>query len=966
MTTVKLKLDRDRRDLIDLSLRNNLINYRLTSARGVQVVDERADDIYKLLVNHGRAMDFLSAPDENEPGLVFRVTTAFLPEWFTPRLSAATLLLQCCEAVVEDGNDWMSQPEDDESEKDPQRHTDNHLQTRHIDRDLQKRLLGTNVASREYIEERGINVLFLALGELVWFESDDSDRPLRAPLLMVPVQISRKSIDARFMIKFDETGVIDNVALREKLRTEFSIRLPELLSDQTDESDLIPSQYFALVRQTMAHKARWQVTDDVISLGLFSFAKLLMYHDLDSAAWPLGEQPADHIVLKCLLESGFTNSLYSAPERLSSDAIDRYLGFDQNHHVVDADSSQTQAIHAVQGGRSLAIQGPPGTGKSQTIANIIAEAVGQGKTVLFVAEKAAALEVVRRRLNRVQLGDLCLELHSHKANRHQVIEDLRKAVNLGSPRLDTSDSDIASMDETRLGLNAYSAAVNDVVGESGMTPYRAFGEVLRLNNVLASVEMPVFTSTSYGRWTSHEYGQRRTSIGLWQAALAQYGHPRDNVFWGSQLSATTPSTSTDVQRFSRRALGELRSALSNAIEFCEVLGFSSTLTRLSDLDALGRLASAVHTLTDTDASCLDIARWRTHILQREQLLAAAAVMESSAPVRENIVNASAFASSQFSPIAQAVLSSGHSVFRFLNSAYRSANRELGMLVHNLPGDKARRADTLTQLMRYHETLRTVALHSDVGAALYGTAWSNTNSDWDTIRRLDKAAGLLATSGHDFPTLLYTLAAPGGLRRAQNARRSAAALAEHTTDFTELLNQLYAFVQFNTQQCWGITQLKDCLVADLENQLESWQTTPDAIADLAAVNLAYSSIDYPDVQSFIWAMRDWENVRTHLLDAFDYTYFNALVDVAMESRPPLRNFQRLSHEEKVRRFRELDQKQLFHNRKRTLVRHHAKIHLDGAAGQALVLKQELEKKRRIERSPSDYDAYDPILSLSLCS
>ena len=138
--------------------------------------------------------------------------------------------------------------------------------------------------------------------------------------------------------------------------------------------------------------------------------------------------------------------------------------------LTTTDSSQTLAIHEVRRGKNLVIQGPPGTGKSQTIANIIASAIADGKTVLFVAEKMAALEVVKRRLDQTGVGDACLELHSNKANKRLLLEELKRVWDLGSPRGQFPDELIENLTEARDSLNAHPARLHKVYTPSGLSP----------------------------------------------------------------------------------------------------------------------------------------------------------------------------------------------------------------------------------------------------------------------------------------------------------------------------------------------------------------------------------------------------------------------------------------------------------------------------------------------------------------
>jgi hypothetical protein len=182
----------------------------------------------------------------------------------------------------------------------------------------------------------------------------------------------------------------------------------------------------------MHHQGRWEVLPNDIQLGFFSFTKFLMYRDLDPENWPNAGKITEHPLIERLLGGG---SEIVTPLIGDDDKIDALIHPAQTCHVLDADSSQAVAIVEVSKGRNLVIQGPPGTGKSQTIANLIAAAVKDGKTVLFVAEKMAALNVVKRRLDNVQLGEMCLELHSHKAQKRAVLDDLGRTLTAGKPTI---------------------------------------------------------------------------------------------------------------------------------------------------------------------------------------------------------------------------------------------------------------------------------------------------------------------------------------------------------------------------------------------------------------------------------------------------------------------------------------------------------------------------------------------------
>ena len=326
----------------------------------------------------------------------------------------------------EDEEDGTSTPElaqpDDEagaSGTPDARHTDLRLQTRLSSERLQTRLLGMYYDAQTYEQEQGISILYLALGFLKWYESASSDKARYAPLLLVPVDLERPSAASRFHLRCREEDVTTNLSLQAKLKGEFGIGLPDI----PEMEEISPSAYFSAVAQAVDDQTRWEVLSDDMVLWFFSFAKYLMYRDLDPANWPDHSPLGTNPTLSKLLGEGFVSEPALCGD---DDKIDPLIPPANMVHVTDADSSQAVVIEEVRRGRHLVVQGPPGTGKSQTITNLIATAVKEGKKVLFVAEKMAALEVVHGRLARLGLSTFCLELHSHKANKKAVLDELAR------------------------------------------------------------------------------------------------------------------------------------------------------------------------------------------------------------------------------------------------------------------------------------------------------------------------------------------------------------------------------------------------------------------------------------------------------------------------------------------------------------------------------------------------------------
>ncbi|MDT1062178.1 DUF4011 domain-containing protein [Paracoccus sp. CPCC 101403] len=328
--------------------------------------------------------------------------------------------------------------------------------------------------ARSDVQEGGTNTLFLAAGFLRWRRGDSDTRHFRAPLVLMPVRLERRSAQSEFRLAQIEDEVRINATLLEMLKRDFELRIPELEEDlPRDESGLDLSRIFAIVRQRVRDVAGFELVEEC-ALSTFSFAKYLMWKDLVDRADSLRESP----LVRHLLDSP-TEAFAGAAEPMPHPSrIDSQLAPADLLAPLPADSSQLAAVLAAAEGRDFVLIGPPGTGKSQTIANIIADQLGRGRTVLFVAEKAAALDVVQRRLERLGLGSAVLELHSNKADRKAVLGQLGRSWDRaiepdGGQWVRVTDDLRLSRDQ----LNAYVTALHRP-GTQGFSVFQAIGRVV--------------------------------------------------------------------------------------------------------------------------------------------------------------------------------------------------------------------------------------------------------------------------------------------------------------------------------------------------------------------------------------------------------------------------------------------------------------------------------------------------------
>jgi ABC-type molybdenum transport system ATPase subunit/photorepair protein PhrA len=492
-------LDEARLKIIETGTRNRLIHTPRGAkrSRALTITGNASDDVFANLVRENKRLPVLAAE------IADKLRDAAPPE--TPHLVA------------------------------PRTGDPNGLQTSLPPELLHKRLQAMHRDAKTAEEERGINILFLALGFLRWYEDEKSDVPRDAPLILLPVYLRRDPKRSTFDLKLREDDIATNQALHERLRGDFGLALP----DVAETEDWQPSSYFDAVATAVAAKRRWSIDANAIELGFYSFAKQLMMRDLEPGNWP-DNALVSHPLLRGLLGEGFAAEPPVPPEAVRPDEISNPADLIQ---VVDADSSQTRIIEAVRAGHNLVVRGPPGTGKSQTITNIIAAAVHDGQTVLFVAGQTAALNVVYERLDKVGLDDICLELHSQAANKRKLAERLDctlQAAAASSPTDETAKQLTAARDR----MNHAAKRLNVQIGDTAMTPYRALSiQIAAARRGLIPDARLVEEATI---WTGKEFAEKARLIERLAELTESVGPLNSHVYIGvRRRSALQPA---DFQR----------------------------------------------------------------------------------------------------------------------------------------------------------------------------------------------------------------------------------------------------------------------------------------------------------------------------------------------------------------------------------------------------------------------------------
>lgn len=426
--------------------------------------------------------------------------------------------------------------------------------------EIDARLTDLFRAARLAFEEGGANILYLCLGFLKWVPQESAG-PYRAPLLLIPVQLERKSIRSGFRLALHEDEVRFNPTLLQMLKRDFGLSLPQLEAElPTDGSGVDVEGILKIVRQHIKDIKGFEVLDRV-ALTTLSFTKYLMWKDLVDRTEILKRNP----VVRHLIDTPTHSYSGEGGEFIEPNRLDELVEPSEIFAPLSADSSQLAAVVAAQRGKDFVLFGPPGTGKSQTITNMITSCLAHGKTVLFVSQKTAALEVVRRRLGDVGLGSYCLEVHSTKAQKSNVVAQLASAWDNRSASFDEQWTESADdLKAKRDALNCLVSALHRR-RDGGVTAYELFGRVVADTNRVPHVALSWPAGAVH---TGDELAAMRNCCSDLRTAMSAVGDPASHPLRGIEQTRWTPQWNQDVQRLSsdfKAALQELEERTSSFI-----------------------------------------------------------------------------------------------------------------------------------------------------------------------------------------------------------------------------------------------------------------------------------------------------------------------------------------------------------------------------------------------------------------
>jgi len=527
------------RKLLDLGMRNTLINLRLTKTQ-LPILTNSLDELENALAD---GSDF-----------------AILPKPADWHLNEFTF-----EALSEMGAMGIIKAE----------FANKRLRSVFTEGELSKTIKGLYRTAKAALEENGANTLYLALGMLKWFENSRSTRARYAPIILIPIEMVRKSAAQGYVIRLRDDEPQMNITLLEKLKQDFGIIVKGLDPLPGDEHGIDIRRVLTVMRKAVMEQPHWDVLETA-SIGIFSFSQFVMWNDIRNRTDDLMRNK----VVRSLIEG-----------RLCWDAQPLEIGRRVNENNVllpmPADASQLYAIQTACEGESFVLHGPPGTGKSQTITSLIANALAKGKSVLFVAEKMAALEVVQKRLENIGIGPFCLELHSNKSKKKDVLEQLRRASEVTKTQ---SAEEYAAMAEQlagmRMELDGYSEQLHRTLS-CGSDLYSLINEYEQYKD---APDIAAFDRSFIQSLNKLMIDKQQLIVERLIAAAKEIGNPQDHVLKRVACTQYTQSFRGNLQTVVNAYTEKIRDIESDVKQLIAVVGEKvpesyEDVQRISDIAA---------------------------------------------------------------------------------------------------------------------------------------------------------------------------------------------------------------------------------------------------------------------------------------------------------------------------------------------------------------------------------------------
>lgn len=854
------------RKLLDLSLRNNLLNIRLTKST-MQLISVNINLLEDALAD-GQEFQVLPRPND----------------WSNELMDAG---------IYQSLN--QTDPISDLVKKEL---TQKRLRSYLAENELISSLTNLYRSSRLSMEENGANTLYLALGLLKWYETTNSERPRYAPILLLPVEIIRKSAQKGYVIRSREEETMMNITLLEMLRQDYGIDIGGLENLPKDESGVDVKLIFNTIRKGVMNQTKWNVEEQAI-LGIFSFSKFIMWNDIHSNADKLYKNKIVKSLASGMLE-------WEVDEEVVIN-LDTHLKPSDIALAISADSFQMEAICTAAQGKSFILHGPPGTGKSQTITNIIVDALYKGKKVLFVAEKMAALTVVQKRLKSVGVDPFCLELHSNKSKKSAVLEQLKARTEVlckKSPEEFSAESE--RLHNLRNELSKY-VDILHCRQHSGYSLYDAFFGY----NIEAHIKSNFEFSPDVVAALSPE------NIVIWRDIIEEvqasailckniFNHPLLNI----ELSQYTQSAKTEAREMIVRYISSLERCNTTVTGCLRVFSKEIDCTAKKHFESLNEIAEFLLQKPTISSSLLRADNFIETVSQVLQIIPHGITRNSLrssllTDFNQNVLDIDA---------NKLLIDWNIAENKWFLAKYFAQNKIVKLLkVHALTSifDQKKVKEILAVIIAYQREQQTIENKNIHFSNVLGLLWAEGECDWNLLEVCCKSKlwlneKLLILTGDILLAVKMRNAIADCTSQGIGAFLSIyqEPLSKYIHAFNDM-NSLYAKLskRLEITDRYGTTEQ---WVSDKIRKANSWLENIDLLKDWCSWNTARKKAVDAGINSFMEYLCSHFVDSNQIIGAFDKALYKSIIDCVIDSEPTLASFNGKLFEDKIRKFRKLTQ------------------------------------------------------------
>lgn len=906
-----------RRNLLDLSMRNQLLNFKPRKTV-IEVVDEISTEIYEILVLKEQKMEFLPIEEEGESD----IGEVGQKEDVQSKLSEEETDLL-----------WELPPPDVEVDD---RHKDNLLQTELNSKELQKRLFRINQQANSVFEEQGYNILYLALGVLEWNESSYSNKMYKAPLILIPVHMQREGVKRSFKINYNDDDILTNISLKAKLNDQ-GIVLPDFEMPE-DKSGIY--NYFEKVKELTAHMDGWNVQNNIY-LGFFSFSKFVMYQDLDMENWPDEFTFQDSPIINEL----FNPSEYNNEAVFDPESVDDSLSFKNTYTVLDADSSQIAVIEDAKSGKNLVVEGPPGTGKSQTIVNLIAELMASGKTVLFVSEKMAALEVVKSRLDSIGLGNFCLELHSKHSNKKKVLDELKRTLKYSESGSFFNDNKFDELDHIKLDLNDYARRIHQPFGKMKFTPYHLYGmkEEAIVHFESKEKEIPIINIENY---LSYNYDDLKGALNKLNdmSKLLKVIQPILKHPW--RFCHPETIIPTDMQEI-KSLLGEIILNIDQIQEKTQNISNEMGISLPFNLEEIDEELKISTILTErvVEDEVLSNPDWDFNSKKATLIISNLEEYRKKQPFLSKFSND--ILDKDINSILEHFKGFSEKKLRIISGDYRKTKKTIESFYNKKPvtNDDGLITD-LNELITCQELRNVIRESKDNATDLFGSKWLNENTDPENLKELSQwllqfrillnenkinAKAIEVVSKGIDPSIVKTKVND---------------IQIDVDKFLQKFNSLYSYLKLETTLIFE-TDLNHIELDKIKSQMGIYQSNLESLTKWS--HFLHQKDELPPISLGLKKFIDNDEIDPDdLIPILKGNLADSLLKEVFQEELELRNFMADLHENKIKKFTNLDLDLLRSNRSRISQKISANkpvAYASSANSEMGILQKEFQRKRR---------------------